>query len=537
MTMLQVSLLGRFAVELDGTPVEIPPRASQSLFAYLVLHRDSSQRREMLAGQFWPDSDETNARNNLRHALWQIRSALGQDVFVADKVTLSVDTDLAWVVDVDALGTDASASVDVMLKAAEQYKGDLLPGFYDDWVILERERLRDVYARLMEQMLDALIEAKRWGEVSEWAERWIATGHVPEPAFRALMVSHAARGDQAGVATVYGRCVDTLERDLGVEPSPQTQMLHEQLLEGGLPAILEEAPARERYEFQEEIGRGGMGEVYRALDTWLEREVAAKVLSSDALGPDGRERLLAEAQAAARLNHPNVVSVYDVGEIDGQPFIVMELVEGETLHKYQPENQGERLAIVLEICAALEHAHLQGIVHRDLKPENVMVAPDGMARLMDFGLASWTVEAPDAPEGGTAGTVYYLAPEVLRGEPASVQSDLYALGVMLYELLTGELPFSGEDPIAVITQHLEADPRPPSQINSDIRPALEALILRLLSKRPEERPFSAVSVAEVLEAVAPEEVLLGEPAPGEPPFKGLEYYDVEDADIFFGREA
>jgi serine/threonine protein kinase len=535
MSYLQVFLLGRFAVQLSDDAVEIPPRASQSLFAYLALGRDTFHRREMLAGMFWPDSSETNARSNLRQALWQIRSGIGQDIFVADKVTVSLDPEMEIEVDADRLRLDATASMDAMLEAVDLYQGDLLPGFYNDWVILERERLREAYGRLMERLLERLIEEMRWEEVSDWAGRWIAMGHVPEPAFRALMVAHAARGNQVGVESVYQRCVDTLERELGVEPSGQTQLLHQQLMEGKLPLVA--APMVERYELGEEIGRGGMGEVYRAKDTWLEREVAVKVLSSDALGPDGRERLLAEAQAAARLNHPNVVSVYDVGEREGEPFIVMELVEGETLHEQAPDDLGEKLAIVLEICAALEHAHAQGIVHRDLKPENVMLAPDGMARLMDFGLASRRVEAPDAPEGGTAGTVYYLAPEVLKGEPAGVQSDLYALGVMLYELLSGEPPFQGDDPIAVISQHLEAEPKPPSKINPEIRPALEALILRLLSKAPADRPISAASVAEVLEAVAPEEIQLGEPAPGEPPFKGLEYYDVDDADIFFGREA
>jgi DNA-binding SARP family transcriptional activator/WD40 repeat protein len=536
MTSLQISLLGRFAFQLDGKAVEIRSRASQSLFAYLAIHRDKPLRRELLAGKFWPDSDETNARNNLRHALWQIRSALGQDVFVADRLTVMTDPEIEWLVDADRLSGDPSVSLDEMLEAAGQYHGDLLPGFYDDWVILEREQLRGIYTQLMERLLEALIEAKRWPEVSEWAERWIAMGHVPEPAFRALMIAHAARGDQAGVAAVYMRCVETLDRELGVEPSAQTRTLHEQLLEEGLAAVLETEPARERYELGEEIGRGGMGEVYRAVDTWLERDVAIKVLSSDALGEEGQESLLQEAQAAARLNHPNVVSVYDVGEIEGQPFIVMELVEGQTLHDHRPESQAEMLAIVLEICVALEHAHAQGIVHRDLKPENVMLAPDGMARLMDFGLASRTVPAPGAPEG-TAGTVYYLAPEVLQGAPSSPQSDLYALGVLLYELLAGVLPFTGEDPLTVIRQHLEAEPVPPSEHNPEIRPALEALMLRLLSKRSADRPLSAASVAEVLEAVAPDEVQLGEPAPGEPPFKGLEYYDVDDAEIFFGREA
>jgi serine/threonine protein kinase/DNA-binding SARP family transcriptional activator/WD40 repeat protein len=532
MTTLHVSLLGRFSTDLDGETIEIRSRISQSLFAYLVLHRETPLRRELLAGKFWPDSNETNARNNLRQALWQIRSALGQDVFTADKVTLSVDPDLEWIVDIDALSVDASASVDKILAAADVYHGDLLPGFYDDWVILEREHIRGTYTQLMERLLDKLIEAKRWPEVSEWAERWIALGHIPEPAFRGLLTAQAAKGDLTGVSTVYQRCVDMFQRELGMDPSQQTKKLFEQLMEGRLPVM----PTPERYELREKIGSGGMGDVYRAVDTWLERDVAVKMLSSDVLGADASKRLLAEAQAAARLNHPNVVSVFDVGEMDGQQFIVMELVDGKMLHEHRPESQGEKLAIILEICEALEHAHAQGIVHRDIKPENVMIAADGMARLMDFGLASRKVDVPGASEGGTAGTLYYMAPELLRGETPSPQSDLYALGVLIYELLTGKLPFEGEDAITLIQQHLEKEPQPPSELNSEIRPALEILILRMMSKKLADRPLNAAAVAEVLEAVIPEDVQMGEPTPGEPPFKGLAYYDVDDAEIFFGRE-
>ncbi|MBM2850650.1 MAG: hypothetical protein HW418_3592, partial [Anaerolineales bacterium] len=214
------------------------------------------------------------------------------------------------------------------------------------------------------------------------------------------------------------------------------------------------ATLHNRYRIDAELGQGGMGVVYRAHDTLLNRPVAVKVLSAAGLGTAGKARLLAEARAAARLNHPNIVAVHDAGEADpspgsGQaaPFIVMEFVEGNSLRDQLPKTLAESLAIAWQVCAALEHAHSNGIVHRDLKPENIVLTRTQTAKLMDFGLARSA--DPTAPrlteEGAIAGTFTYLAPELLLGQPASAQSDLYALGVMLYELTTGRPPFTGDN--------------------------------------------------------------------------------------------
>ncbi|MFN2226070.1 MAG: protein kinase domain-containing protein [Anaerolineae bacterium] len=253
-----------------------------------------------------------------------------------------------------------------------------------------------------------------------------------------------------------------------------------------------------RYRLQAEIGRGGMGLVYRAHDRVLDREVAVKVLSAPRLTSESRARLLREARAVARLAHPNVVTVYDAGESDGLPYVVMELVEGPSLHEEPAHELDEILAVARQLCAALEHAHDQGIVHRDLKPENVLLAADGTAKLVDFGLAR-TVASRLTTDGAILGTVAYLAPEQALGQEVDVRADLYALGVLLYELVTGRLPFTADDPVAVISQHLYAPVVPPRAHNSAVPRALEALILRLLSKAREDRPASA---SEVLAALA-----------------------------------
>jgi tetratricopeptide (TPR) repeat protein/transcriptional regulator with XRE-family HTH domain len=254
-----------------------------------------------------------------------------------------------------------------------------------------------------------------------------------------------------------------------------------------------------RYQLAEEIGRGGMGVIYRAYDAMLDREVAVKVLTNTDLGEAGRERLRREAQAAAKLNHPNIVSIYDVVEINDRPSIVMELVKGETLQASQPREMEAIAAVARQICAALGHAHAHGIIHRDLKPENIFITTEGTIKLMDFGLA-WSRGASRlTAEGALIGTVFYLAPEQAMGQEIDGRTDLYSLGILLYELTTGRLPFTAEDPIAVISQHLYAPVVPPRAYNQQIPPTLDGLIVRLISKRPEDRPASAAEVLQALE--------------------------------------
>jgi tetratricopeptide (TPR) repeat protein len=276
-----------------------------------------------------------------------------------------------------------------------------------------------------------------------------------------------------------------------------------------------------RYRIDSELGRGGMGVIYRAHDLLLGRDVAVKLLVKSegkaGLGTTGRERLLREARSAAQLNHPHIVTIYDVivtpdsgpsnNEQDGNAFIVMELVEGASLHARPPSNLEETLAVARQVCSALEHAHAHGIVHRDLKPENVLWAGP-VVKLGDFGLAR-SLATRLSIEGEVAGSVFYLAPEQALGQEVDGRADLYALGVMLYELSAGRLPFTADDPVAVISQHMRAPVVPPSTYNPNIPPRLEALILRLLAKRPEDRPASAKETRLALEEIQEEGVQAG----------------------------
>jgi tetratricopeptide (TPR) repeat protein/predicted Ser/Thr protein kinase len=254
----------------------------------------------------------------------------------------------------------------------------------------------------------------------------------------------------------------------------------------------------DRYYLESELGQGGMGMVYLAHDGVLDRQVAVKLMTGAKIGRESRSRLLIEAQTVAKLKHPNIVTVFDAGEFEGQPFVVMEYVQGVTMNEYELDGLEDIIAIAKQICAALQHAHMQNIIHRDLKPENVIIEPDGTVRLMDFGLALSTASRM-TEDGVITGTVFYMSPEQAFGYELTPQSDLYSLGVILYELTAGRLPFEAEEALAVITQHIHAPVVPPRAKNEQIPIPLNDLIISLLSKEPHDRPKSAAEVSNLLD--------------------------------------
>jgi len=257
----------------------------------------------------------------------------------------------------------------------------------------------------------------------------------------------------------------------------------------------------DRYRLDEEIGRGGMGIVYRAWDVELERPVAVKVLAAQLEAGEARDRLFREARAAAALSHPHVVAVHDVGEHEHMPYFVMELVDGPSLRDRPPESLEEIIDFASQICDALTHAHENGLVHRDLKPANVLLedrAGSPSVKLVDLGLAVRERGVRITRQGGISGTVSYMAPEQALGREVDGRTDLYALGVMLYEFTTGRLPFDGDNALAVLSQHLHAPVVPPRTYRADLPEHLEAAILRLLAKDRDDRFATAAEVAAVL---------------------------------------
>jgi beta-lactam-binding protein with PASTA domain/tRNA A-37 threonylcarbamoyl transferase component Bud32 len=274
----------------------------------------------------------------------------------------------------------------------------------------------------------------------------------------------------------------------------------------------------ERYEIGGVLGRGGMAEVHRGRDLRLGREVAVKVLRHDlARDPSFQVRFRREAQAAASLNHPAIVAVYDTGEdrtpTGATPYIVMEYVEGDTLRdvlrregRLDPERA---MSLSADICGALDFSHRNGIVHRDVKPGNVMITPQGTVKVMDFGIARAVSDSAATMTSTAAviGTAQYLSPEQARGESVDARSDVYSMGCLLYELVTGAPPFTGDSPVAVAYQHVREDPRLPSSINPQIPPELDAIVLKSMSKNPANRYQSAAEMRnDLLRALAGQRV-------------------------------
>jgi tetratricopeptide (TPR) repeat protein/predicted Ser/Thr protein kinase len=245
------------------------------------------------------------------------------------------------------------------------------------------------------------------------------------------------------------------------------------------------------YEIQELIGRGGMGSVFKALDTHLNRIVALKILTAQDLPEEEiKERFLREARACARLNHPCIVTIYEVGEDEGQQFIAMEYIEGQTLRKLlrdEPPDQAAAIDIAVAAGEALGAAHEQGVIHRDIKTENIMVTGAGEVKVMDFGLAKMVDASVLTKEGEIMGTVAYMSPQQATGEPIDHRSDIFSLGVVLYELLTGQRPFTGDQEIAVVFSLLNEEPMGVRELTPEVPRELEQIVFKALHKEPQDR--------------------------------------------------
>jgi len=251
-----------------------------------------------------------------------------------------------------------------------------------------------------------------------------------------------------------------------------------------------------RYEVLERIGDGGMAIVYKAKDLLLNRVVTIKVLREQfTTDEDFIRRFRREAQSAASLSHPNIVSIYDVGKEGDTEYIVMEYVEGrnlkEIIREYAPLSTDQSINLGRQITEAIQNAHEHHIIHRDIKPHNILVTADGHAKVTDFGIARAVSSATVTHTGDIVGSVHYLSPEQAKGLQSNEQSDIYSLGIVLYELVTGKVPYEGETPITVVLKHLQEQPVLPSKINPLINQEFEAVIMRAIAKSPEQRYISA----------------------------------------------
>ena len=263
-----------------------------------------------------------------------------------------------------------------------------------------------------------------------------------------------------------------------------------------------------RYAILKKLGEGGKGIVYKARDTVLNRVVAIKMLKSSVSSEESYSRFMREAQAIAKLNHPNIVYIYDIGKEAEKQFFVLEFIDGMSLRNLietYPEGKCDIqtvLRIGIDVCSALQYAHSKGVLHRDIKPENILITEKGIAKLMDFGLAKMLDQPSITQEGIIVGTVAYVAPENALGKGADAKSDLYSFGAVLYEAVTGKPPFPGEDPVKIIFSHIHDYPVSLSKLNPNVPQALADCIMKLLEKEPEKRYQSATDLLNVLREIS-----------------------------------
>jgi len=325
----------------------------------------------------------------------------------------------------------------------------------------------------------------------------------------ALTVEELGEQTPPGPLVARSRDENAIEREAAQTPGKQSYPDVLPSLPFTLQRAMQIEVMGERYQLQDPIGRGGMATIYRGRDLHMDRVVAIKVLREVYnINPKFVRRFQLEAKAASLLQHLNIVQVYDYGQTDGKYYIVMELVEGTDLGRYLRSkgvlDTDRSVIIAHDVALGLGAAHRRSIVHRDVKPQNILVGRDGSIKLTDFGIVS--VYKDINPErltttGMTLGTVQYLAPEQALGEIVSPAADVYALGIVMYEMLTGRPPFDGNSPVAVAMQHIEDPPTPPRQLNPTIPPALEEIILRCLEKVPEMRFRDGSQLARALETL------------------------------------
>jgi serine/threonine protein kinase len=263
-----------------------------------------------------------------------------------------------------------------------------------------------------------------------------------------------------------------------------------------------------RYEVKEVLGVGGMGMVFKAVDSELGEVIAIKTLKAELLSEDANalERFKSEIRLARRISHRNVVRTHDLGEFSGVYFITMEYVEGTTLkelvHKRGRLPIPATLTVAKQLCRALEVAHEQGVIHRDIKPQNMVVEPNGVLKVMDFGIARLAKRQSGMTEQGmVVGTPEYMAPEQLMGEEIDARADIYAAGAVIYECLTGTPPLTAENQYSLVAKLLEETPEAPILVNSDVPQALSDLVMRTLSKKPADRPQTALELHDLLAAI------------------------------------
>jgi WD40 repeat protein/DNA-binding SARP family transcriptional activator len=548
---VRFGVLGPLEVSDGDGPVPLGGPKQRVVLAHLVLGVNQVVATDRLIDAVWGESLPEEPTATLRVYVSRLRSALGQNAIEGRPpgYVLHAERD-----EVDAFrfeelvrearrGTvDPRLTVNILDEALELWRGPALGDLATESSLSgEIARLEELHLQALEERLSAQLALGRHADVIGELEALTAAHPLRERVWELLMLALYRSGRQADALGAYQRARELLADELGIDPNADLQGLQEKILRHDPALDLDGRPLR-GYRLLEKIGEGSFGVVHRAIQPHAGREVAVKAINPElANDPAFVRRFEAEAQIVARLENPHIVPLYDYWRDPDGAYLVMRYLSGGSLRRrleeegsLQPADVG---SLVDQVAQALATAHRQGIVHRDVKPENVLLDAEGNAYLTDFGIAK-DISNPQATRSGPLGTPVYLSPEQIRGEPVSPRTDIYALGVLIFEALTGRQPFP-EGSIATLLHKNLNDPLPSVR---DIRPELPGAVDEMLAlataKDPALRFADASSLAEAFRAsIGPSSERTAAASAATNPFKGLRPFVEADAGDFFGREA
>ncbi len=578
MEQLNITLFGPLQIFLDNELVsDFRTKKVVALLVYLAAEPERAHRRETLMTLLWPGMPETSARANLRQVLFRLKQAMSDFVVEDTAVPLlitnrhTIQINRAAPVLVDSVQFESLLSqtrshdhVDLLtchtcrsnlVAAATLYTGHFLADFYledsnefEEWAEIRRQGTMRKALDAMDILTTIAMRQQAYAEARMLAERQLEIDDLRESAYQQLMEISARNGQRNEALAVYEKCRRHLMEELGMAPAKRTTTLYEQILAGDLRFDSVQEQGARGYELQDEIGAGAYGVIHRAIQPAIGREVAVKVIRRRyANDPSFIRRFEAEAQTIARLEHPHIVPLYDYWRDPEGAYLVMRLLRGGNLLTALadgpwPVDRTQKL--LDQITPALAAAHHHGVVHRDIKPANILFDKSDNAYLSDFGIAKdLHSDRQFTMEAGIMGTPDYISPEQLLEERVSPQSDIYSLGAVLYEMLTGEKPFPDAPMATVIQNHLSTPFPLVSESRPDVPSQIDEVIQQATAKRPSDRYANVMEMAAAFRSAV--QGISGEPAapavtpvvePLYNPYKGLRSFQEADADDFYGRE-
>jgi serine/threonine protein kinase/two-component SAPR family response regulator len=577
MNKITLHMLGPFQADLDGQAItDFRTRKVQALLIYLAAENKPYQR-ELLLDLLWPGLPERSARSNLRQIVYYLRNLIpttpdnGQPLIIANRQEILLNPEANIQADTAAFAallekSQSHSHLDLFLcsecrqdleQAAALYRGDFLVDFYlddsnefEEWAQTQRQYFRRRVLDALSILTTIAIRQQDYSQAQAFARQQLDIDFLSENAYRQLMEALALSGRRQEALAVYESCRRVLHEELGMAPSAHTSEYFEKIQSGDLRFDAFPLPGLRGFELKEQIDEGVYGTIHRAVQTTIGREVAVKVIRRKfANDPEFIRRFEAEAQVIARLEHPYIVPLYDYWRDPHGAYLVMRYMrQGSLLAALQagPWAADKTANMLDQVASALSIAHQHEVVHRDIKPGNILLDEASNAYLSDFGIAfDLTKGEPLNATSTSFIDLDYISPEQILGEPATPQSDIYSLGAVVYETLTGEKPFPNTAPASLLHHHLHEPLPPVTASRPDLPVSIDTVLQKATHKDPSQRYSNVQALAEAfrsaaqgLQPVSEARLTADLPTLVEVynPYKGLRAFQEADAADFFGRE-